>query len=418
MTSGWRKTGRRLVGVAFILVFVLLASLSVAIYQKAFVSALNVTLLAGTAGNQMHRDADVKVRGVVVGQVRQISSDGSQARLRLAIDPKFVQLLPSNVTAQLLPTSLFGDRYVALLIPTAPSSEKLSDGATIEVDKSAAAIQLDKVLADMMPLLTAVQPEKLAETLTAISQALQGRGQQLGRTLSQLNDYLDKFNPQLPNLTADLHELVTVANAYASAAPDIVDALTDFSVTTQTILDQRANLDSLYQSVTTTSADLQRFLERNKNIIIQLSANSRSALQLLAKYSPEYPCVLAELSAFVPVMDKVLGKGTDRPGLHVTVKSVPSLGRYVPGKDAPKWSGGGQPHCYPTDRPVVAAGEKVAAPTVTTTNGGLGLPNSAAENQFVNELVAPQVGQQPSQLPDWSSVLVGPIYRGAEVTLK
>jgi phospholipid/cholesterol/gamma-HCH transport system substrate-binding protein len=418
MTSGWKKTGRRLVGVAFILVFVLLASLSVAIYQKAFVSALNVTLLAGTAGNQMHRDADVKVRGVVVGQVRQISSDGSQARLRLAIDPKFVQLLPANVTAQLLPTSLFGDRYVALLIPTSPSPEKLSEGATIETDKSVAAIQLDKVLADMMPLLTAVQPEKLAETLTAISQALQGRGAQLGRTLSELNDYLDRFNPQLPNLTADLHELVTVANAYASAAPDIVDALTDFSVTTQTILDQRANLATLYQSVTTTSADLQRFLERYRNIIIQLSANSRSTLQVLAKYSPEYPCVLAELAAFVPAMDKVLGKGTDRPGLHVTVKSVPSLGRYLPGKDQPKWSGGGQPHCYPTDRPVAAAGSGKAAATVTTTTGGLGLPNSAAENQFVNELVAPQVGQQPSQLPDWSSVLVGPIYRGAEVTLK
>ncbi|WP_279579715.1 MCE family protein [Fodinicola feengrottensis] len=389
-------------------------------YQKAFSSALSVTLLAGTAGNQMHRDADVKVRGVVVGQVRQISSDGSQARLRLAIDPQYVPMLPANVTAQLLPTSLFGDRYVALLIPATPSPEKLSDGATIDLDRSAAAIQLDKVLGDMLPLLTAVQPEKLAETLTAISQALQGRGPQLGRTLVQLDDYLTKFNPQLPDLTNDIHELVTVADAYASAAPDIVDALNDFSVTTQTILDQRTNLETLYQSVTSTSADLETFLSRNKNTIIRLSANSRVALQILAKYSPEYPCVLAEMAAFVPVMDKVLGKGTNQPGLHVKIDSVPSRGRYLPGKDTPTYSGGGQPHCYPTDRPFTATGvgSPQTPPTVSTTNGGLGLPNSATENQFVNELVAPQVGQSPSQLPDWSSVLVGPIYRGAEVTLQ
>lgn len=410
------KLGRRLVGVVFLVVLALLMSLAVAVYQKAFTRDMAVTLVAGSAGNQMHRDADVKMRGVVIGQVRQISSNGATAQLRLAIQRRYVSMLPSNMTAQLLPTSFFGNRYVALIMPPAPSTARLSDGSTIQLDRSAAALQVDKVLADMMPLLTAVKPEKLAATLTAISQALQGRGEKFGQTLVELNEYLAEFNGNLPDLTEDIHQLVTVARAYSQAAPDIVDALDNFRVTTQTIIDQRTNLQALYQSISTTSADLETFLRKNQNTIIRLSANSRQALQVLARYSPQYPCVLAELAAFVPVMDKLLGKGTNQPGLHVKVKTVPSRGAYVPGKDTPKFQTGGGPHCYPTDRPFSAGPGQTA--TVSTTTGGLGLPNSAAENQFVNELVAPQLGKAPADLPNWSSVLVGPVYRGAEVTLQ
>jgi hypothetical protein len=49
---------------------------------------------------------------------------------------------------------------------------------------------------------------------------------------------------------------------------------------------------------------------------------------------------------------------------------------------------------------------------------GVGLTNTPAENEFLNELLAPQLNVPPTQLPDWSSFLVGPLYRGAEVTLK
>jgi phospholipid/cholesterol/gamma-HCH transport system substrate-binding protein len=60
----------------------------------------------------------------------------------------------------------------------------------------------------------------------------------------------------------------------------------------------------------------------------------------------------------------------------------------------------------------------VPAADQSTPTGVLGLANSPAENEFVNELVAPSVNQPPQALPDWSSVLVGPVFRGTEVTLK
>ncbi|MFC5804632.1 MCE family protein [Streptomyces formicae] len=406
---------RRLAGVVFLLVPALLVWLSVAVYDKEFTDDATVTVLTGSVGNEMHANAEVKLRGVVIGEVRSIRTDGDGARLTLAIDRDQMGRVPADVTAQMLPTTLFGERFVALVPPAGgATSEALRSGATIPQDRSGNAIELEQVLDNLLPLLTAVQPEKLSATLTAVAQALEGRGEQLGRTLVTLDAHLKKLNPHLPTLNRDISRLVEVSNLYADAAPDIVQALTDFTTTSGTIAGQQAELAGLYGATTRTAQDLTTFLRNNKDNLIRLSAVSRPTLELLAEYSSSFPCTLRTLAGFVPAMDKALGKGTDRPGLHVEVKTVPSLGKYVPGKDTPRYEASGGPHCYSvpyTGRPDPARATADAEQT-------LGLPNSPQENALVNELIAPGMKVAPRSLPDWSSVLTGPVYRGAEVTLK
>lgn len=401
------KARRRLVGVAFLLALCLLVWLSIAVYGKTFTNVAMVTLRTDSVGNEMHPHADVKLRGRVVGEVRGISADGTGARLRLALQPGELRRIPANVTAQMLPTTLFGERYVALVPPPDPSPRRLAAGDRIGQDRSADAIELERVLNDVLPLLTAVRPEKLSATLTAMAQALQGRGTELGDTMVRFDAYLAKLNPQLPALNDDIAELVRVTRLYADASPDILQALTDFTTTTRTIADQRANLAEVYDSVTGSAQDITAFLRENSANIIRLSADGRPTLEKLARYAPSFPCTLKTLAGFVPDMDRALGKGTDEHGLHVTVTVVPSRGKYVPGRDRPVYDAGGGPHCYA----VPYTGVPAAA-------DDLGVANSPGENDLVNELVAPGTGEPPRSLPDWSSVLVGPLYRGAEVRLK
>ncbi|WP_405386975.1 MCE family protein [Streptomyces sp. NBC_01102] len=422
---------RRLAGVAFVLVPALLVWLSVAVYEKEFSDDVTVTVRTGSVGNEMHDNADVKLRGVVVGQVRDIAADGDGARLTLAIRPGRLGRIPADVTAQMLPTTLFGERFVALVPPPVPSVRTLRAGDVIPQDRSSNAIELEEVLSNVLPMLTAVQPQKLAATLNAVSQALQGRGDKLGDTLVTLDAHLKEFNPHLPTLNADIKELVKVSTLYADAAPDVLDALTDFTTTSGTLAEQQADLADLYGSTTTSARDVTSFLQENKDNLIRLSASGRPTLELLAEYSDSFPCTLRTMAGFVPAMDKALGKGTDEPGLHVTVKSVKSKGKYVAGRDTPVYDATGGPHCYsvpyvgkaaPTAGTRTApatddtAGEEPREPATTT--GALGMPNSPQESRLVNELVAPSLEVQPQTLPDWSSVLIGPAFRGAEVKLK
>jgi phospholipid/cholesterol/gamma-HCH transport system substrate-binding protein len=414
---------QRLQGVVFLLIPVLLVWLAVAVYQKRFTESTMITLRTGSIGNEMHRNADVKLRGVVVGQVREIEADGAGARLTLALRPGTVSHIPANVSAQMLPTTLFGQRFVALVTPSQPSPARLTSGSVITEDRTANAVELQEVLNNTLPLLTAVQPSKLSATLTAMAQALEGRGHELGDTLVRLDAYLKKFNPELPALNRNIHELVAFTHHYSEATPDIIDALYDFTNTSRTVVDQARNLIDLYSTVTRGAQDLETFLRENDENMIELSADSRASLEVLARYAPQFPCMFATLRDFIPKMDRVLGKGTGRPGLKVQVFTVPSKGRYVPGRDTPRYTATGGPRCHPVPyNPAGAVRPQIARPDqpvpVAVAPGGLGLPNSPNENDLVNELVAPSMQEVPQALPDWSSVLVGPIYRGAEVRIR
>ncbi|MFJ4868182.1 MCE family protein [Streptomyces sp. NPDC088757] len=407
---------RRSAGVVFLLVPALLAWLAVAVYEKRFTDSDPVVVETGSVGNEMHLGAEVKLRGVVVGEVRAIDSTGAGARLTLAMRPGALDHVPSDVRAQMLPTTLFGERFVALVPPGTPSAKPLGPGAVIPEDRSGNAVELQQVLDNVLPLLTAVQPQKLSATLSAVSRALEGRGDQLGDTLTQLDAHLREFNPQLPALNRDLKELVKVSHLYADAAPDILTALTDFTTTSGTLAEKEAELSGTLGATTRTAQDLTAFLRQNKDNIIRLSATSRPTLELLAEYSPSFPCTLRTLAQFVPAMDKALGKGTNRPGLHVNVTAVPPRGAYVPGRDAPSYGSGGGPRCHPV--PYLGAPAAPAARASAAADQDLGPANSPQENDLVNELLAPAAKKRPGDLPDWSSLLAGPAFRGAEVTLR
>ena len=145
--------------------------------------------------------------------------------------------------------------------------------------------------------------------------------------------------------------------------------------------------------------------------------------------------MLQDLVRFEPSINKVLGQGSTQPGLHVQVNvqqplgnAAEPLGNYKPGIDTPKFGDNTGPHCYSIPfhgitlndgaSPVTNYGPAGSAAAGTSAAGtGLSLANTPAENELVNEISAPALGVTPKSLPGWSSVLVGPLYRGRQVRL-
>jgi phospholipid/cholesterol/gamma-HCH transport system substrate-binding protein len=340
------KRRKRTAGVAFLVTGTLLIWLSVALYNKQFSSVALVTVYTSSVGNEMHPGNQVMVRGVQVGEVRQVSASGSGARLLLAMNPSQLHSLPANVSAEMLPTTLFGERYVDLVLPTQPATATLTDGSVIRQNRSADALELEQVLNNLLPMLQAVQPDKLSLTLTAIAQGLQGRGTELGQTLVTLNAWLTEINPQLPQFDTDIRRLAGLTKTYNEATPALLAALDNFSVNGQTLASHRFNYMALLANVKAASDDFRSFLDANGNNSVNLSNDSVPSLGILARYAPEFPCTLANLAEFVPEIDKVLGAGSNQPGLHVRVIVVPSLGPYKAGKDTPSYGDDLGPHCY------------------------------------------------------------------------
>lgn len=424
----------QVLGLAFLVVAALFIAFTIAVYRQAFTPVTMVKLEADHVGSQLRVGGDVKVRGMLVGEVRSVTAKGDHAELELALQPDKTAVIPANVSARLLPKTLFGERYVALQLPGKPERH-IAAGDVIPQDRSSTAIELQKVLDDVMPLLQSIQPEKLASTLTAVSTALDGRGKQLGETLVQLSDYLGELNPSLPDLKADITGLANVADTYNRAAPDLLQALADLTTTSRTIVDQRANLADLYATVTAASVDLTSFLEVNKDNLIRLTTSIQPTLDVLAKYAPEYPCLFEQLASEVAPAELAFGKGTAHPEVsRVTIEFAASRGKYLPGVDEPRYEDKRGPRCYPKvpkpgvwpqyppDGAIKDGSSKPAPPhsppETLPGGGGSSVVGSSAEQQLIDLLVSPALGTTPDQVPNWSALLVGPLYRGAEVELK
>ncbi|MGH8938663.1 MAG: MlaD family protein, partial [Actinomycetes bacterium] len=179
----------RTYGIVFLIVLALLVGLSVAIYNKTFVDVVNVTLETNRVGNQLAPPADVKLRGMIVGEVREVHSDGEQATIDIALKPETAGLIPADVSARLLPKTLFGEKFVDLQAPARPSRQRIAEGDVIPQDRSATAIELETVLDNLLPLLRTIQPEKLNAALNALATALEGRGERLGENLELVDGY-------------------------------------------------------------------------------------------------------------------------------------------------------------------------------------------------------------------------------------
>ncbi|MGN6721851.1 MAG: MCE family protein [Marmoricola sp.] len=292
-------------GVAFLATIALLIWLSIAIYDKAFQSVTTVTVDANRAGLQLPKFGDVRMHGVIVGQIRNVSQQGDHAVITLGVDPTMAKQIPSNVTVEILPTTLFGQKYVEFVDPAQPASSHLSDGQVISADRVTTTVELETVLARLYPLLTAVRPADLAITLNSLAKGLLGRGDELGQTFQRMNSYLGAMNVHLPTLRSDLAKLANVAQAYSMSAPNLVSILRNATTTARTVSSQAPQLAVMIGNFTALGNDGAALLEQNGSAIVTEAHLAAPVAQLLDTYSPEYPCLLKGLDRYTGRLDQI-----------------------------------------------------------------------------------------------------------------
>ncbi|MFH9002365.1 MCE family protein [Streptomyces afghaniensis] len=406
----------RLYGVVFIAVLALLLSLSVAVYRQAFTPVVRITLEADSLGNQLDPRADVKLRGLLVGEVREVRADGTKATLDIALKPEHVAQIPSDVHARLLPKTLFGEKYVDLVAPRGSSGRPIRAGDVITQDRTRVGIEVQELMNDLMPLLRTVQPGKLNATLSAFATALEGRGDRIGDNLTRVEAYLRRLNPHLPSLKEDIARFADVAEVYGDAAPDLMEILRNTVTTSRTIVEEKDRLAAALTTTATVAGTAEDFLDANGDRLITLGRVSRPTLELFARYSPQYPCLLAGLVRQEKASEEAFRGGK----MHITLEVVRPQGAYEPGEE-PRYGERSGPNCRDLPHPPVPApgahlddGSKKPG---TASGGPLGVSATRAEQRAVGSLVAPVLGVPADEVPPVATLLFGPMARGTAVSV-
>lgn len=438
--------GHRFLGVVFIALLAFAVWLVYAIFAQKFTSFDKVTLSTDSIGLQLPQRADVKIRGVIIGEVLDRRADGrGGATLTLGIHPSQISQVPQDVTASILPKTLFGEKYVALDIPKGqPLGSTASLQAGDHIGQTKMPLEVEKVLRDFYPLLRTIQPAELDYTLNAVANALDGRGEQIGRSIVTLDSYLKRLNPQIPALVADLKLLAKDSGVYADVVPQLAQTLRNTVKTGHTLIDKQTALHQFLRDVRGLSDTTTGFLRANGDNIIQLGKVSAPTVRLLARYSPEYDCLLKGIVGQIPML-----ADTFRGFIfHISVELLPKQPRGYNTKgynDKPVYGDHRPPTCAGLPNPpgsqAVPYGSKgspIKIPNfrdgVDDNGGTLGrgdnqrpatgfgrLPvvaGTPAQRHLIAALTAPALGVPADRVPGTTSLLFAPVAAGTEVSTR
>lgn len=378
-------------GFLFIALIALVIAGTIAKYRGAFESNVVVTVEADRAGLTLASGAPIKLRGVEIGRVAEIRTDGSVVMIDLEIDSDKVERVPADVTAQIVPPTAFGAKYVQLTAPATPGGDQIRAGDVIPADR--VTVEVDEAFENLTKVLDVARPADVNSALTAVAGAVDERGELIGDLITQTDAYLRSFNPSLRTLSADLRAADDVADVYALARPDLVSALSQTGTVSRTLVRQQASLRALERSLTGFSDEADVLLRSSEQGLVTSLRLLQPVSKVLERYSPELPCTVLGLASANKLAEAAVG-GT-HPGVTTITRLIPGRDPYAPGENLPQIGDDRGPLCY--GLPYVDAREAEVQPPAFRTGAN------------------PHVGPQPT--PDEAALdtLLGLLKGGAQL---
>jgi phospholipid/cholesterol/gamma-HCH transport system substrate-binding protein len=192
----------------------------------------------------------VRAAGVEVGKVSKVTLIDGDRRVLVDFSVDRSLSLDQATTASIRYLNLIGDRYLEL--QRGDSGRRLAPGATIPVEHTRPALDLDALIGGFRPLFKALDPDKVNSIASSILTVFQGQGatisdildqtasltatladrdQAIGEVISNLNTVLattvkheKDFDRTVANLATLINGLKSRADPLAAATAHISDA--------------------------------------------------------------------------------------------------------------------------------------------------------------------------------------------------
>jgi phospholipid/cholesterol/gamma-HCH transport system substrate-binding protein len=310
-------------------------------YSAAFTPTDTVTVTSPRAGLVMDKEAKVKYRGIQIGRVEDIAYSGDQAKLTLAIKRDQLRYVPSNALVRIASTTVFGAKSVEFLAPEQPTGTSLRPNATVQAQS--VQLEANTLFETLIDVLHKVDPVHLNATLSAIAEGLRGHGDDFGATLAGLNQYLAQLNPKLPTVESDFAQTATVANIYGDAGPDLVTVIDNAPTISNTIIDQKENLNATLLATIGLANEGYATLEPGADNYIAAIQRLRAPLKVLGDYSPEIGCILQGVKNGSERASRLVGG--IKPGAMVSSSFVLGVPTYTYPESLPIVNASGGPNC-------------------------------------------------------------------------
>ena len=255
-----------------------------------------VTAEFDKAGQLLKVTSDVKLRGILVGKVDNITrTEEGTALITMAMFKS--QRVPENVTAAVRGKTLFGEKFIQLSVDK-PSKASLKEGDKIAQDKTTNPFELEQVLQTGLPVLNAIEPEELAKTFHALAEGLSGQEEAAKRAIDNGLIALQSLNSEQAALDRTFGGLDESADALARAAPDLVAALESFNAFNQVVIENRSEASGALRDVPSWMDQLAQIMEIRFNDLVDISVKGADILDVVSARRQILPSTITSLKNF------------------------------------------------------------------------------------------------------------------------
>lgn len=181
--------------------------------------------------NGLQAGEDVRVAGVRVGNVRAVGVEAGRAVVTFDVPPDLD--LPVDTVARVRWVDVIGANEIVL--EPGGSDQLLEPGA--ELEQTADATDLATAASTLSPLTETLDPTRVNTLVQAVLAVLDGRDEDVGRLLRDLDAALGTFTEREDTIDSLLDDYATVGEAIASREAQI-QQLVDHLTTLVTTLDQ------------------------------------------------------------------------------------------------------------------------------------------------------------------------------------
>lgn len=283
----------------------------IALVMLAAFNAGNLPLIGGGTSYQadfrdasgLKPDDEVRIAGVRVGKVEDLSLDGSHVVVKFKID-NGQMTLGTATTASIRIKTLLGQKYLAV-VPTGPG--KLSDD--IPISRTTSPFDVVQAVTGLAQTVGSIDTTQLATAFDTIAETFSDTPSNLSSALtglSRLSTTIASRDAQLGQLLANAN---TVTGLLADRRTQFQQLITDGNLLLAELNRRRVVIHTLLVSATALANQLTALIAENRNQLRPALDQLHNVLTLLQNNQNNLDASLQRFAPFVRTFSNVLGNG-------------------------------------------------------------------------------------------------------------
>ena len=226
--------------------------------------------------------AEVTYRGVGIGIVDKLVLTDAGVDVHLSIDNKWDKI-PKDTLAVVGNRSAVGEQYVELQ-PKVDDGPFLKENSEIAEANTTIPIQTPKLLADVAATVSSVDEQDLRTTVSELSAAFAGTGEDLQTIIDTSNSFIEVANQNFDITSALIRDANTVLTGQIDSESAIRNFATQLAGFSNTLVASDGDLRKVIDSGSFTANQLRTFLEQNQVELGSLIRNLVTTSEIVVKH--------------------------------------------------------------------------------------------------------------------------------------